>query len=116
MKVSFKPQVLVGCQQFAPSEGLLRHVTSGLFVLAFCFLFHASTIISDAMQAPSIDLVDTEYSACSIATCPNDRSIVACGLYQVVKDEQAEQIDESSPVTKRLGRCLLMRMSDDGKL
>lgn len=69
------------------------------------------------MQAPSLDLVDTEYSACSISTCPNNREIVACGLYQVVKDEQAEQIDESSPVTKRLGRCLLMELTeDDGKL
>jgi diphthamide biosynthesis protein 7 len=68
------------------------------------------------MQAPSLDLVDTEYSACSISACPSDRSIVACGLYQVVKDESAEQVDESSPATKRLGRCLLMQMDDDGKL
>ena len=68
------------------------------------------------VQATSLDLVDTEYSACSVSCCPNDRSLVATGLYQVVRDEDAPVLDESSPPTKRLGRCLLSRMDVKGKL
>ena len=67
-------------------------------------------------QAASLDLVDTEYSACSVSCCPNDRSLVATGLYQVVRDEDAPMLDEASPPTKRLGRCLLSRMNPPGNL
>ena len=66
-------------------------------------------------QAASLDLVDTEYSACSIAACPEDRSVVACGLYQIQKDASAPSNDES-PATKRVGRCLIYTLDDDGKL
>lgn len=87
------------------------------------------------MQADSLDVVDTEHSACSVAACPSDRSLFACGLYQVVKQQEPEtsisektDVDDddeeqsgggsssSSPATKRLGRCLLMRMTDSGKM
>lgn len=67
------------------------------------------------MQAESLDLVDTEYSACSVSACPSDRSIVACGLYQILQDQDA-QVNEESPATKRVGGCLLSRMDDAGSL
>ena len=65
-----------------------------------------------------LDLVDTEYSACSVATRPlGDRSLVATGLYQIVKDDSADGTqDASAPATKRLGRCLLSRIDGQGKL
>ena len=65
-----------------------------------------------------LDLVDTEYSACSVATQPyGDRSLIATGLYQIVKDDSADGAqDASAPATKRLGRCLLSRIDGKGKL
>lgn len=68
-----------------------------------------------AAAAASLDLVDTEYSACSISVCPNDRSLVACGLYQVVKDG-SKPANDDSPATKRLGRCLLSTLDRKGRL
>ena len=67
------------------------------------------------LTAQSLDVVDTDYSACSVSACPSNRSIIACGLYQIVADETAE-INKDSPATKRLGRCLLTKVDEKGKL
>jgi diphthamide biosynthesis protein 7 len=60
--------------------------------------------------------IDTEYSACSTEFAPFDSSLVVCGTYQIVRDEAAVVVDESSPPTKRLGRCLLYEVDDEVQL
>lgn len=100
-------------------SGTLRAVARPASQLMYCtkhLALRTTAARMSAFRASSLDLVDTVYSACSVSVCPHDRSLVATGLYQVVRDEDAPVLNESSPPTKRLGRCLLYRMDASGKL
>lgn len=62
----------------------------------------------------SLSCFDTEYSACSVSTNPNDRTLFACGLYQVVNQENEDA--QEARITARKGRVLLNRLNDDGQM
>lgn len=54
--------------------------------------------------------IDTEYSADSVEWCPHHPmdNIVACGTYQLAKDDQGANL--------RLGRVLLYQLQDNQQL
>jgi len=119
-------QAAIGSEEYHESRKARRSrvwciIMHSSQLVCCCFLHHAFSLVAillyfmSVKHAESLDHVDTVYSACSISTCPPERSLFACGLYQIVKDESAET-NEESPATKRLGRCLLNRMNDQGKM
>lgn len=87
------------------------------------------------MEATSLSAVDTVYSADAVEFCPGRPGLLACGTYQVVKDESsvtAARVDSggaaaaadseedptaasSSPDFTRYGRCLLYQIDSEGK-
>lgn len=85
------------------------------------------------MEATSLSCVDTVYSADAVEFCPGRPNLLACGTYQVVKDEGEERVanspappgeageeqeampDSTSPDFTRYGRCLLYEVGQDGR-
>lgn len=60
------------------------------------------------MSIETLKTVDTEFSACSTEAISHDNSaILACGTYQVVKDDQG-------PLYTRLGRLLVYDLQSNG--
>lgn len=85
------------------------------------------------MQATSLSIVDTLYSADAVEFCPLNPRLFAVGTYQIEKDEStvpapapppAAGDDDSSdeedapravePVVTRYGRCLLYEIDEEG--
>ncbi|GAA5956021.1 hypothetical protein JCM8115_004389 [Rhodotorula mucilaginosa] len=85
------------------------------------------------MEATSLSAVDTVYSADAVEFCPGRPGLLACGTYQVVKDESSVPAAEAnsagaaadgeedptaastSPEFTRYGRCLLYQIDSEGK-
>lgn len=85
------------------------------------------------MESTSLSAVDTVYSADAVEFCPGRPGLLACGTYQVVKDESSipvAKVDSAgaaaggeedstaastSPEFTRYGRCLLYSIDSEGK-
>lgn len=84
------------------------------------------------MEATSLSAVDTVYSADAVEFCPGRPGLLACGTYQVVKDESSVPVAKAdseaaadgeedptaastSPEFTRYGRCLLYQIDSEGK-
>lgn len=61
-------------------------------------------------------LYDTEYPADSVEFCPypGRQNVFVCGTYKLLKDESdTEQNAERSRVQRRVGKCLVMQVTQE---